>query len=65
MLFGYNSFIMDKFIADVFAHCGVRLSPSQVKLFTTYENELLIWNEKFNLTAIRDSEGIAPNSSIC
>lgn len=58
MLFGYNSFIMDKFIADVFAHCGVRLSPSQVKLFTTYENELLIWNEKFNLTAIRDSEGI-------
>jgi 16S rRNA (guanine527-N7)-methyltransferase len=56
---------MDKFIADVFAHCGVRLSPSQVKLFTTYENELLIWNEKFNLTAIRDSEGIAPNSSIC
>ncbi len=43
---------------DVFSHCGIHLTSSQVKLFTTYESELLTWNEKFNLTAIRDPEGI-------
>ncbi len=49
---------MEKFITDVFSHCGIHLTSSQVKLFTTYESELLTWNEKFNLTAIRDPEGI-------
>ncbi len=57
-MFEYNLIIMEKFITDVFNHCGIRLTSSQVKLFTTYESELLIWNEKFNLTAIRDREGI-------
>lgn len=49
---------MEKFITDVFSHCGIHLTSSQVKLFTTYESELLTWNEKINLTAIRDPEGI-------
>lgn len=57
-MFGYNSLIMDKFITDVFNHCGIHLSPSQINQFAKYESELLIWNEKFNLTAIRDPEGI-------
>lgn len=49
---------MEKFISDVLNFSGIRLSPCQIKLFTTYESELLIWNEKFNLTAIREPEGI-------
>jgi len=49
---------MEKFTTDVLNITGIRLSPGQIKLFTKYESELLIWNEKFNLTAIRDPEGI-------
>lgn len=49
---------MDKFIVDTHNLVGVQLSSQQVKLFAIYEHELLDWNEKFNLTAIRDSEGI-------
>lgn len=37
---------------------GIRLSSQQISAFDTYEKELLEWNEKFNLTAIRDAEGI-------
>ncbi|MGB8215172.1 MAG: 16S rRNA (guanine(527)-N(7))-methyltransferase RsmG [Anaerolineales bacterium] len=37
---------------------GIRLSAWQVAALVTFENELLAWNEKFNLTAIRNSEGI-------
>ena len=37
---------------------GLRLSPRQLAAFERYEQELLSWNEKFNLTAIRDSEGV-------
>ena len=36
----------------------IRLSAWQVAALVTFENELLAWNEKFNLTAIRNSEGI-------
>ncbi len=49
---------MEKFIADTFKLTGVSLTPHQVKLFSSYERELQIWNEKFNLTAIREPEGI-------
>lgn len=31
---------------------------SQLNAFNTYEDELIAWNEKMNLTAIRDREGI-------
>ena len=37
---------------------GIDLSPLQVGQFDTFMQELLEWNQKFNLTAIRDEEGI-------
>ncbi len=37
---------------------GIHLTGRQVVALITFENELLAWNEKFNLTAIRDVEGI-------
>ena len=36
----------------------VRLTPAQLAALATYERELLDWNRKFNLTALRDSESI-------
>jgi 16S rRNA (guanine527-N7)-methyltransferase len=37
---------------------GIRLTGRQVVALVTFERELLEWNEKFNLTAIRDPQGI-------
>lgn len=37
---------------------GIRLTARQVATLRAFENELLTWNEKFNLTAIRDIAGI-------
>ncbi len=37
---------------------GIRLSAGQLEALLRYENELLTWNARFNLTAIRDSESI-------
>ena len=37
---------------------GIRLTGRQVAALIKFENELLAWNAKFNLTAIRDVEGI-------
>ncbi len=36
----------------------INLTGRQVMALTTYERELLDWNQKFNLTAIRDVESI-------
>lgn len=49
---------MEKFIQDTLTITGISLSPRQVKAFQVFENELISWNEKFNLTAIREPEGI-------
>lgn len=49
---------MDKLLRDAQQLFGLALSPKQVTHLATYERELLEWNEKFNLTAIRDVEGI-------
>jgi 16S rRNA (guanine527-N7)-methyltransferase len=49
---------VEKFTKDTFALIGLRLSLRQLAAFERYEEELLSWNEKFNLTAIRDREGI-------
>lgn len=49
---------MEKFIHETQKLTGIHLTSRQVKAFTTYEQELLSWNEKFNLTAIRDLEAI-------
>jgi len=37
---------------------GIQLTTRQLSAFTQYEEILLEWNQKFNLTAIRDAETI-------
>lgn len=49
---------MEKFIQNVKEIVGLHLTPSQVTAFQVYETELMAWNAQFNLTAIRDVEGI-------
>jgi len=49
---------MDHDLKDLLATIGLQLSNSQLNAFQTYEDELILWNDKFNLTAIRDREGI-------
>jgi len=49
---------MDKLIREAQQLFGISLSPKQVTMLAAYERELLEWNAKFNLTAIRDVEGI-------
>ena len=49
---------MEKLILETQQNFGITLSSEQVKQVGIYERELLEWNEKFNLTAIRDVEGI-------
>lgn len=49
---------MEKFLRDVDNLLGIKLSPSQVKALLYFEQELLTWSAQFNLTAIRDQEGI-------
>ena len=49
---------MEKFARDVQSLLGIKLTPRQLEAFACYEQELLAWNARFNLTAIRDSEGI-------
>jgi 16S rRNA (guanine527-N7)-methyltransferase len=49
---------MESFRQTVQSMLGLRLSAPQMDLFTRYEAELLEWNSRFNLTAIREPEGI-------
>lgn len=49
---------MDALIQDARALFNVHLTARQVMSLITYEKELLDWNQKFNLTAIRDVESI-------
>src|SRR5512137_1033197 len=49
---------MEKLIHAAQQLFGVHLTGRQMVALMRFENELLAWNEKFNLTAIRDSEGI-------
>lgn len=49
---------MEKLVRDALQLFGIALSARQVAQLTVYERELLAWNQKFNLTAIRDVEGI-------
>ncbi|PKN91771.1 MAG: 16S rRNA (guanine(527)-N(7))-methyltransferase RsmG [Chloroflexi bacterium HGW-Chloroflexi-6] len=55
---GYNLGAMEKLTHDAQKLFNIHLTSRQVTLLTTYEQQLLEWNEKFNLTAIRDVEGI-------
>jgi 16S rRNA (guanine527-N7)-methyltransferase len=49
---------MEKLVHDASTLFNVHLTGRQVAAFAAYEKELLEWNSKFNLTAIRDSESI-------
>ena len=45
-------------INQVFAQHGFSLTNSQANLFTTYLENLKLWNNKINLTSIRDDHEI-------
>ena len=49
---------MDKLVQDAQTLFNVHLTGRQIIALTTYERELIEWNQKFNLTAIRDAAGI-------
>lgn len=49
---------MEKFRQEVQTLLGLQLAPRQLAAFQRYEQELLEWNSRFNLTAIRDADGI-------
>ena len=49
---------MEKLVQDAQTLFNVYLTGRQVIALTTYERELIEWNQKFNLTAIRDEAGI-------
>ena len=49
---------MEKLIHEAQELFHIHLTGRQVMALVTYEKELLDWNQKFNLTAIKDSESI-------
>jgi 16S rRNA (guanine527-N7)-methyltransferase len=49
---------MDELIQDARTLFNVHLTARQVMALINYERELIEWNQKFNLTAIRDVESI-------
>jgi 16S rRNA (guanine527-N7)-methyltransferase len=49
---------MQKLYQDTLSLLGLYLTPRQLTAFDRYEEELLEWNSRFNLTAIRDPESI-------
>lgn len=49
---------MEKLVHDAQTLFNVHLTGRQVTALMTYEKELLEWNQKFNLTAIREVESI-------
>ena len=49
---------MEKLVREALQLFGLHLTGRHVMALMTFERELLEWNEKFNLTAIRDVEGI-------
>lgn len=54
----YNYSRMAELQSLISEKLNLKLSPQQLAAFLLYEKELLEWNEKFNLTAIRDSDGV-------
>ena len=49
---------MENLARDAQTLFNVHLSGRQLMALVTYEKELLEWNQKFNLTAIRDTDSI-------
>ncbi|HQV63881.1 MAG TPA: class I SAM-dependent methyltransferase, partial [Anaerolineales bacterium] len=49
---------MESLVHEALSLFNVHMTGRQVMALITYERELLDWNQKFNLTAIRDVESI-------
>jgi 16S rRNA (guanine527-N7)-methyltransferase len=49
---------MEKLIQDVQSLTGLHLTSRQAQMFKRFEDELIDWNSRMNLTAIRDVESI-------
>lgn len=49
---------MEKLSQEAYALFGIRLTKKQIEAIQVYTRELLDWNQKFNLSAIRDEAGI-------
>jgi len=49
---------MEKLVSAAQQLFGIHLTARQVAALSNYERELLDWNKKFNLTSVRDPEGI-------
>lgn len=49
---------MEKLRREAHKLFGIILTPKQITAFERYEQELLDWNSRYNLTAIRDAESI-------
>jgi 16S rRNA (guanine527-N7)-methyltransferase len=49
---------MQKLIYNAQELFGIQLNKTQIGMLASYERELMEWNEKISLTAIRDVEGI-------
>jgi len=49
---------MEIWVKYALEYLNISLSVYQQEQFAVYEQLLLEWNEKFNLTAVRDAEGI-------
>ena len=49
---------MEKLVREAQELFNVRITGRQMVALMTYEKELMEWNQKFNLTAIRDTESI-------
>jgi 16S rRNA (guanine527-N7)-methyltransferase len=50
---------MDKFLQSSAQLFGMQIPPAQLGALQRYESELMAWNSRFNLTAIRSPEEIA------
>lgn len=48
----------EQLLIDLCGEIGIHLNSHQVQCFSRYYEELLIWNKKFNLTAIEDEQGV-------
>lgn len=53
----YNH-IMENLAREALSLFNIHLTGRQIAALITYERELLDWNQKFNLTAIRDAQSI-------
>ena len=49
---------MEKLVREAQALFSISLTPRQVAALLTYERELMEWNRRFNLTALRDEQSV-------